>query len=111
MKIAYKVVYLLLWLGCTGIAKANITLFSLFQSNMVLQRDKPCPIWGTADKGEKISLILNNSTYKTIAGNDGKWKIILPAQPAGGPYALSISGKNTILLDNILFGDIWICGG
>ena len=92
-------------------SKANIRLFALFQSNMVLQRDKPCSIWGTAAKGEKISLLFNNNTYKTSAGKDGKWKITLPAQPAGGPYQLSISGNNTTMLNNVLFGDVWVCGG
>jgi sialate O-acetylesterase len=111
MKISYKVLYLMLSLGFTGMAKADIHLSVLFQNNMVLQRDKPCPIWGTAAKSEKITLLFNNNTYKTSTGKDGKWKITLPAQPAGGPYQVTISGKNTIVLDNVLFGDVWICGG
>lgn len=111
MRISYKVLYLLLFLGCSGMAKANIHLSALFQSNMVLQRDKPCSIWGTAAKGEKISLLFNNNIYKTSAGKDGKWKITLPAQPAGGPYQISISGNNTIALNNVLFGDVWVCSG
>jgi sialate O-acetylesterase len=71
MRISYKVLYLQLSLGFTGMAKANIQLSVLFKSNMVLQRDKPCPIWGTAAKGEKILLLFNNNTYKTSADKDG----------------------------------------
>ena len=78
---------------------------------MVLQRDKPCAIWGTADKGETISLSFNNAVYKTSAGKDGKWKITLPSVAAGGPYDLILQGKNSITLSNVLFGDVWICGG
>jgi sialate O-acetylesterase len=91
-------------------AKADVKLPVLFQSNMVLQRDKPCNIWGTADKNETVSISFNNHNYSTKAVG-GKWKIILPQQSAGGPYQLSIKGKNTIVLDNVLFGDVWICGG
>ncbi|MEP6513545.1 MAG: sialate O-acetylesterase [Parafilimonas sp.] len=92
-------------------AKANLKLPNLFQSNMVLQRDKPCTIWGWADKNENVSLQFNNQSYKTKPGADGKWKIILPAQIAGGPFTITITGNNTITLNNILFGDVWICGG
>ncbi|HEX7754269.1 MAG TPA: sialate O-acetylesterase [Niabella sp.] len=91
-------------------AKATIKLPVLFQNNMVLQRDKPCNIWGTADKGETVTLLFNNATYHTTAVN-GKWKITLPPQSAGGPYQLLIKGNNTITLENVLFGDVWICGG
>lgn len=102
---------LVIWLLiCSVITKANVALSGLFQSNMVLQRDKPCPIWGTADNKEKITLIFNNITYSATPKN-GKWKIILPAQPAGGPHLIIVKGKNTIELSNVLFGDVWICSG
>jgi len=91
-------------------AKADVKLPVLFQSNMVLQRDKPCNIWGTADKNETVSISFNNHNYSAKAV-DGKWKVTLPQQPAGGPYQIIIKGKNTIELDNVLFGDVWICGG
>jgi sialate O-acetylesterase len=90
---------------------ADVRLPLLFQSNMVLQRDKDCAIWGTADPKEKVSVQLKEQTYKTVADNKGKWKIILPSQPAGGPFQVVIKGKNVITLDNVLFGDVWICGG
>ncbi len=105
-----KHAFIILFLFSFVTAKADVKLPVLFQSNMVLQRDKPCNIWGTADNGEAISISFNNSSYNTTAIN-GKWKIMLPAQVAGGPYQIIIKGKNTIELDNVLFGDIWICGG
>ncbi len=92
------------------IAKADVRPSSLFQSNMVLQRDKPCNIWGTADNGETVSIVFNNADYNAKTTN-GKWKITLPAQAAGGPYQIIIKGKNTIELGNVLFGDVWVCGG
>ncbi|MFT3903003.1 MAG: sialate O-acetylesterase [Niabella sp.] len=108
MKFKYALIILLFI--CPAITKANVKLSRLFQSNMVLQRDKPCSIWGTADKGEKVSVILNNATYTTIAKN-GTWKITLPAQPAGGPHTITVKGRNTITLSDVLFGDVWICSG
>ena len=90
---------------------ANIKLPLIFQSNMVLQRDKDCAVWGTADAKEKVSLQLNGNTYKTVTDKSGKWKIVIPPQSAGGPFQITVKGNNTVTLDNILFGDIWICGG
>ncbi|MEO8111751.1 MAG: sialate O-acetylesterase [Ginsengibacter sp.] len=110
MKLKHKLIIPVLLLALSLHAQANVKLSVLFQSNMVLQRDKPCNIWGTADNNEAISISFNNETYNTITAN-GKWKITLPAQAAGGPYQIIIKGKNTIELDNILFGDVWICGG
>ena len=92
-------------------ANANIKLSGLFQSNMVLQRDRDCVIWGTADTGEKITVSLNGKAYNTSADKKGQWKITLPPQPAGGPFQVLLQGKNNIVLDNVLFGDVWICGG
>ena len=91
---------------------AAVKLALIFQSNMVLQRDKDFFIWGFADKGEEVTLNYNGNFYRSIPGNDGKWKIKLPAQSAGGPFTIMVNGKdNAITLENVLFGDVWICGG
>lgn len=92
-------------------AYADIRLHNIFQSNMVLQREMPCKIWGWAGKGEQITLTLEGIAYKTTAAKDGKWMIILPSHAAGGPFDISVKGNNTIELKNVLFGDIWLCGG
>ena len=103
---------LLFIVSCIGYnVFANVRLHNIFQSNMVLQRDMPCTIWGWADKGEKISITIDNITYKTKAAKDGSWKIVLPKHAAGGPLSVTVKGNNTIQLDNILYGDIWLCGG
>lgn len=106
-----KFIFITVLLVSSFIAHANIKLPVLFQNNMVLQRDKPCAIWGTATtKNELITISFNNNNYSTKAIG-GKWKIVLPAQAAGGPYQIIIRGNNTIELNNVLFGDVWICGG
>ncbi len=111
MKFSFLLPAVLAFLSLSLQAGATIRLSALFQSNMVLQRDKPCSIWGTANKGEKVSLLFNDHTYTTTGDKSGNWLITLPSQTAGGPYTITLSGTNTITLNNVLFGDVWLCGG
>ena len=92
-------------------ALADVRLAGIFSSDMVLQRDRAIVIWGWADKGERVSIRFNNVTKRTKADASGKWKLVLPEMKAGGPYAMEVHGKNTITLNNILIGDLWICSG
>ncbi len=94
----------------TGVI-ADVTLPTVVSDNMVLQRDLPVKLWGRADKGEVVSVLLNGQSAKTKAGKDGIWRIQLKAMPYGGPYDMTIKGKNTITLRNILIGDVWVCSG
>ncbi|HTF27686.1 MAG TPA: hypothetical protein VK625_02515, partial [Flavitalea sp.] len=109
-----KFVYILLILEMMlsgNVIYANVRLPNLYESNMVLQRDKACKIWGWADKNESVEIIFKETRYKTKPGKDLKWTVVLPPQHAGGPYEIVIRGKNTIRLNNVLFGDVWLCGG
>lgn len=92
-------------------AYANIKLPSLVGDNMVLQRDKPLTIWGWADAGEKIAIFFLGRNYTTQTLPNGKWSFLLPPQKAGGPYSMVIAGNDSIKLNNLLIGDVWICGG
>lgn len=99
-------------LGNVFLGMAKVTLSHIFSDNMVLQRDKPICIWGNASPKENIRIRLNGLTESITAGKDGKWKISFPAMHAGGPYVLEIQGKeNSILFDNVLIGDVWLCSG
>ena len=93
------------------IVHAGVTLPKVFTSNMVLQREKPVKIWGWADKGEKITLQFNAQKLVTKADKNGAWLITLQPMQAGGPYELKIDGKNSIVLSNVLIGDVYICSG
>ncbi len=84
----------------------------LFSSNMVLQRDKNIPVYGTANAGEEITVSFNGKTSRTVTGADGKWKVIFPPMRYGGPYQMKISGPGSnLVLKNILIGDVWLCSG
>ncbi|HNX56221.1 MAG TPA: sialate O-acetylesterase, partial [Prolixibacteraceae bacterium] len=92
-------------------SQANVKPARIFSSNMVLQKGMENPIWGWADKNESVSVSLNGKTVKTKAGKDGKWIAKLPAMEYGGPYTLSLKGKNTVELTNIMIGEVWVCSG
>ncbi|MEK6478286.1 sialate O-acetylesterase [Catalinimonas sp. 4WD22] len=93
------------------LAKADVTLPQFFSDNMVLQRDMEVPIWGKADRRENITLTFMGKEYTTQADKDGKWRLNLPATPAGGPHTITITGENIITLENILFGDVYLASG
>lgn len=89
-------------------AKAEVKLPVIFRDNMVLQRDAPLRVYGWASPGEKVNVAFSNQSGSATADKSGKWKVVLPAMPAGGPYELKI---NSITLKDVLLGDIWICSG
>ena len=90
---------------------ANVTLPKIFGDNMVLQRDRPIPVWGWADANEKITIRFNHQSKSVIADKNGDWKINLDKELASGPYQLAVKGKNTVTFKNVLVGVVWICSG
>ncbi|MBS1600096.1 MAG: beta galactosidase jelly roll domain-containing protein [Bacteroidetes bacterium] len=90
---------------------ADVQLPKIFGDNMVLQRDQSVPIWGWAEAGEKITVQFNQQKKEAKADKNGKWMVKLDAEPAGGPFQLIVSGKNTISFSNVLIGEVWICSG
>jgi sialate O-acetylesterase len=91
--------------------KSQIKLPALVRDSMILQRDTKLPVWGWAAKGEKVTVQFLGKSYKTTTGADGKWSVTLPALKAGGPFTMTISGSNKIMLKDILVGDVWFCSG
>jgi len=108
---------MLLWLLAVSLgaltAQSAVVLPQLFQSGMVLQREKTIPIWGKADPGEQVTVIFRKKQYTTIADTNGRWCINLPKQKAGGPYVLEVRGSKseTREITDVLIGDVWLCSG
>ncbi|CAD0003182.1 sialate O-acetylesterase [Flavobacterium salmonis] len=92
-------------------ASANVRMPLLFSDGMVLQRNKEIPVWGWADANEKVTIHFNKQTKTIQADTNGKWMVKLAAEKAGGPFELSITGKNKITIKDILVGEVWICSG
>lgn len=78
---------------------------------MVVQHGKPLRVWGWADPGEVVTVGLGGQNGSTSTGSDGKWTIILPPQPPGGPLTMTVRGHNRLEVRDILAGDVWICCG
>lgn len=94
-------------------AVAKVELPSVMGDNMVLQRNSEVNIWGKATPGSIITLkpSWTSETYSAKADKEGKWLAKVKTVDAGGPYSLSISDGEETILDNILLGEVWICGG
>lgn len=91
---------------------AQLQLAKIFSDNMVLQREAPIVIWGTAQPGERLQVRLGTLKGEAKTDASGQWRVQLPALDAGGPHALVVQGKsNTIQYNNVLLGDVWICAG
>lgn len=91
---------------------AEVKVASVFCDNMVLQRDLPIKVWGTADAGEKITVTLSKLSAAATADDKGQWQVKLDALPASTePAEMTVAGKNTIKLANVLIGDVWVCSG
>jgi sialate O-acetylesterase len=101
---------LALLLAAVPAAHADVRPHALFTDNCVLQRGMKVPVWGWADNGEKVTVRLGGKTAVTEA-RDGKWQVKIGPFRAGGPHTLTISGKNTVTVRNVLVGEVWIASG
>ncbi|HEX5026554.1 MAG TPA: sialate O-acetylesterase [Agriterribacter sp.] len=114
---SFRVIFSFLCLLCIHPTIADVRLPKIFGSQMVLQRNKPVPVWGWADAGEKVTVELSvdgviKQTKTVKTGKAGKWMIQLNPAEAGGPFQMVVkSKKNSIILSDILFGEVWICSG
>ena len=109
-----KLLIVLLAIICvSSTANAEVRLPQLFQSGMIMQRGKPIPVWGWAEKGEQVTITFQKKTYTTTADDQGRWRIDLPKMKAGGPYVLVVKGERSEAkeITDILIGDVWLLSG
>ncbi|PQV49016.1 sialate O-acetylesterase [Jejuia pallidilutea] len=92
--------------------QANVKLNALFSDNMVVQRNTEIPIWGWADVNENIYVEASwGEKAHVVTAADGTWKVKLKTPQAGGPHKIVVSGNNTITINNVLSGEVWLCTG
>ncbi len=92
--------------------RARVELPSLFGSNMVLQRDQPNPVWGTARPGDAIVVRMEGKEFKVTADAKGAWKAAIGPFPAGGPHTLEVSGRGEPQrFENVMVGEVWLVSG
>ena len=106
-------------------AHADVRLPKILSDHMVLQGGKPSTVWGWADAGETVNIVLESSAAptnstasekwsvkaSTTADTSGKWSVKLSLPAAKTPLEMTVSGKNTLKIQDILVGEVWICSG
>ncbi|NML67882.1 sialate O-acetylesterase [Hymenobacter sp. RP-2-7] len=92
-------------------ARATVRLPALVGDHLVLQRNVPVPVWGWAAPGEQVTVTFRGHSYSATPAAGGRWQVMLPAMPAGGPYTMTIQGQNTLTVQDILVGDVWLASG
>lgn len=92
---------------------AEIKLPAIFGSNMVLQQQTEVAIWGQAKKDAKIKITTSwsDKKYTSLSTGEGHWKLKISTPSAGGPYSISISDGEVLILENVLIGEVWVCSG
>src|SRR5262245_36634575 len=84
-------------------ARAQVALPKVLGDNMLLQRDRAVPIWGTAAPGEQVTVRFGSQSKSTRADTSGNWKVSLDPLPASStPAEMTVSGTNTLTVRNIL---------
>jgi len=86
----------------------------VFSDHMVLQRDEEAFIWGWASPGERVTVALDGQTAAATAAADasGRWRASLGVHPAGGPHTITVSSRSGgVVLNDVLFGDVWLASG
>ncbi len=106
----------LAWLALAPAAiaapSAQLDMPLVFADGMVLQRDRPLPVWGQARPGCTVQVALAGGKAQAVAGADGRWRATLPAQAAGGPHVLEVDacGQRREIGD-VLVGEVWLASG
>jgi sialate O-acetylesterase len=104
-------------LACIALAlgmrdlRADVKLPNLISDGMVLQQGMKVNIWGTADPGEHVTVTLQDQRATSVADGKGMWQVKLGPLNPGGPFTLTVAGKNIVVLHDVLVGEVWVCSG
>lgn len=109
--VATKKILPLIALFACGQCLADVRLPRLFSDNMVIQRDEVNSFWGWADPSEHITVRVSGEVLETQADKQGNWLVSLPIFEAGETFDISVKGKNTLKISNVVAGDVWLASG
>ncbi len=91
--------------------RADVRLPALFADNMVLQRGMEVRVWGWADPGELVRVIVGERMWVTMTPDDGQWSVVIGPLATGEAKEVTVAGKNAIVLRNVRIGEVWLCSG
>ncbi len=98
-------------IGVNG-ARAEVAVAKVFGAGMVLQRGMALPVWGTAAPGERVTVAFAGQEKQATAGADGTWRVLLDKLPPNAQgREMAVTGTNVLKFDDVLVGDVWLCGG
>lgn len=108
-----KMIFMALMAVLPLAVQAEIKLPGIIGSDMVLQRNTEVNLWGKASENRTVTVVTswNGRKYRTQADSEGAWSLKVATGEAGGPYTITISDGSKVVLENILLGEVWICGG
>jgi len=92
-------------------ASGHVSLPAIFSDHMVLQSDAKVPVWGRAEPGEQVTVTIAGQIKSTTTNTDGRWRIDLDKLRAGGPFILAVQAKETVIINDVLVGEVWLCSG
>jgi len=106
-------VFFALWLLMPVAVCSQLRLPAILSSDMVLQQKDSVAVWGWAGPAEKVFVTTgwDNRTDSTVAGSGAQWRLRVKTPAAGGPYTVTIRSRNTIRLENVMIGEVWVCSG
>ena len=107
----YWIFFCIVLMACAT-ALADVSLPDVIASSMVLQQKQAVPIWGSAEPGEAVTVTFGRIKKTVVADANGKWRVDLGKLFANSsPQTITIGGKNTIVLKDILVGEVWLVAG
>ncbi|MEM1330127.1 MAG: sialate O-acetylesterase [Planctomycetota bacterium] len=99
-------------LGTAPTTAAELEIPAVFTDHMVIQRDQPMVFWGTCRPEQSVTVAFDSQKRSVSADENGRWRLVMPAYPAGGPYEIDIrTNEESIELRDVLVGDVWVCSG
>ncbi len=101
------------FISCQNKLFAEIRLPAIIGSHMVLQQKSDVKLWGWCNPGEQVRIKTDwdTTTYKTTGTNGSKWVLQIKTPAAGGPYKITLTGANNIVLEDVMIGEVWVCSG
>ncbi|RNI30000.1 sialate O-acetylesterase [Rufibacter immobilis] len=114
IRLPFQLTFLLLLLMGGVVSSAGaVTLPAIFGNHMVLQQNSQVTVWGWGKTGEDITVTgsWDNKPVKTKVNNQAQWQVQLQTPAAGGPHTLTVQGYNTLVLQDVLLGEVWLCSG
>lgn len=111
LSMKFRIVAMFAMLLLTGKAQAALKMPNIFGNHMVVQQKMPVKVWGWTNPGQAVTVEIAGHSASAKAGADGRFDVSLPMMDAGGPHTLTVKADETITIDDVLVGEVWVCSG